>query len=206
MNSIPKKKRSKVALWPLPVPGSIDGFRDRQTFEPRVEEFWKQRWSHNWNTAWSNQALSQGRGRGRAAEEILNFKLYTHTIRWSWWSPRGRYSEQVWHPMSSFPHSSSITLIWTMFHLWLKVSKLHSLDKDAVILLWPSFPIKEMALKFCPVTKVPSSLLKKIPHHEQSRGQKPPVVTGNMDKILPCHSLFTCLLPPLVELVFQVFP
>ena len=78
-----------------------------------------------------------------------------------------------------------------------KFSKLHSLDKDAVILLWPSFPIKEMALKFCPVTKVPSSLLKKIPHHQQSRGQKPPVVTGNMDKILPCHSLSICLLPPL---------
>ena len=63
-----------------------------------------------------------------------------------------------------------------------------------------------MALKFCPVTKVPSSLLKKIPHHQQSRDQKPPVVTGNMDKIPPCHSPFTCLLPPLVELVFQVFP
>ena len=109
MNSIPKKQGSKVAFWPLPVSGSIDGFRDRQTFEPRVEEFWKQRWSHNWNTAWNNQPLSQGRGRGRAAEEILNFKLYTHTIRWSWWSPRGRYSEQVWHPMSSLPHIPPIT-------------------------------------------------------------------------------------------------
>ena len=61
-----------------------------------------------------------------------------------------------------------------------------------------------MALEFCPVTKVPSSLLKKIPHHQQSSDQKPPVVTGNMDKIPPCHSLFNCLLPPLVELVFQV--